>query len=65
MLIERHRVLAPYRLDLGFPVPTRIIHQLLKAMFRVKKTFLSLMENGHIDLTSHKRLMSAVHSGDI
>ena len=64
MQIERRRVIKPYQLDTGLPLLTKVLHKTLKYMYRIKKILRLLIESGHLEIGSHKRLMNSIYDGE-
>jgi glycosyltransferase involved in cell wall biosynthesis len=59
---DRDRIVMPYRIRLASPTATRLLHKALRLIFRGRVAWLSLVQNGTLELTSARRLARRVDS---
>lgn len=59
---DRDRIVMPYRVRLGSPAATRWLHKSLRVVFRARKTWHSLVQNGTLDLTPASKVTERVRS---
>jgi len=59
---DRDKIVMPHRIRLASPQATRLLHKVLRVVFRARVAWHSLLQNRTLNLTSARKVAERVHS---